>query len=93
MERRLRERELDNDETIKEMIEAATNEAEQAKTPDFYGKIFNNDFEETFKSIERYIFGNEAPDSPLSEMEEDAVEALAADIDMEAPKLGSEEAA
>jgi len=89
LEQRLKRRGSDDETKIKERLEIAKKEIENAKLPDFHDKVFvNDDLDTTFASLEAYIFGNElstdsAPqereESPLSEIDDTAVAALEAE--------------
>ena len=60
MSRRLRQRGSDDEEKIKARLEIAEKELEQAKVDGFHDKILiNDDLQNTYKRLERYIFGEE----------------------------------
>jgi len=57
LERRLRSRSKDSDEKIAQRLEIAVEEAKMAETPGCHDKtLVNDDLEETFAELERYIF-------------------------------------
>ena len=68
LERRLRSRGKDSDEKIAQRLEIAVEEAKMAETPGFHDKtLVNNDLEETFAELERYIFAAEKEGVPAVE--------------------------
>ena len=56
----MRRRGSDDEDKINARLEIAEKELEQAKVPGFHDKVFvNDDLQETYERLERYIFGED----------------------------------
>jgi THO complex subunit 1 len=88
LERRLRRRGSDDEETIRKRLEIAQRELEHSKAEGFYDKIFvNDDIETTYKQLESYIFGieenNQEPSQLISgEEKEKSAEVTSTEVEM-----------
>lgn len=82
LEKRLRARGTDDDETVKQRLETAAEEIKHAEIEGFHDKILiNDDLTGTFEELEKYIFQTDAAETeetPAAEEAEGATEAVSA---------------
>lgn len=83
LERRLRQRGLDDAEKVKARLEIAKEELEKAKVEGFHDVTFvNDDLESTYKDLESYIFGFDVDKIDSSEGTEVVVKTSDNEVEM-----------